>query len=498
MPKKLSKSKLDKIKEIYKKISTPEEQIVDLLEQINKEKLKGDAVKTPIKGEDYFTQEEIEEFLNFVTPKKGKDYKDGETPSDEKLVKLIKPLIPDPIPGKDGTVTADDINSKMTAIKDGTGFSVFKLKDVEFLRGKGKDQMQWNSVGGLSKALADTYYQPIGYYLTKSQADTYYAPLSSAVWNRTISSGAYLSPTTPTDRLNLGGATDVTTNILNVSGFSHLYGNSGNGTGTRDAYFGAHISPFTGLWTSAYFEDQNTNIELANNVEALYAEDSSGNTVSLANGTYAINATGEISATSAVFQNGIYGYVTFTESGNVVADFEMANGDIVIIGDGTYALNVSGNSVFDGTLGVTGVRVLKGWFTDLEVTNAPTAGGVAIPTISSTNTLTNKRVTKRVAAYTGNSGTPLSAISTDNYDEIHITGQSTTITAMTPASSTPVSGDTLRINITDNATPVAITWGASFESSTAVLPTTTVGGVRMDLAFVWNIVTSKWRLVGLS
>jgi hypothetical protein len=35
---------------------------------------------------------------NGYTPQKGVDYFDGETPSDEKLIELITPLIPEPIP----------------------------------------------------------------------------------------------------------------------------------------------------------------------------------------------------------------------------------------------------------------------------------------------------------------------------------------------------------------------------------------------------------------
>jgi hypothetical protein len=66
----------------------------------------------------------------------------------------------------------------------------------------------------------------------------------------------------------------------------------------------------------------------------------------------------------------------------------------------------------------------------------------------------------------------------------------------TNLSGTPVEGDTLRVDFTDNGTARAITWGAKFEASGNVaLPTTTVLGVRLDVGFVWNTVTSKWRCV---
>lgn len=123
--------------------------------------------------------------------------------------------------------------------------------------------------------------------------------------------------------------------------------------------------------------------------------------------------------------------------------------------------------------------------------------GVVIPSISSTNTLTNKRVTKRAPAIT-QSATP--TINTDNTDVAHITALAQAITSMTTnLSGTPVEGDTLRIDITDNGTARAITWGASFEASgTVALPTTTVVSVRLDVGFFWNSVSSKWRCVASS
>lgn len=63
---------------------------------------------------------------------------------------------------------------------------------------------------------------------------------------------------------------------------------------------------------------------------------------------------------------------------------------------------------------------------------------------------------------------------------------------------TPVEGDMLRIDITDNGTARAITWGAKFEASTVALPTTTVLSTRLDVGFVWNTVTSKWRCVAVA
>lgn len=121
--------------------------------------------------------------------------------------------------------------------------------------------------------------------------------------------------------------------------------------------------------------------------------------------------------------------------------------------------------------------------------------GVVIPSISSTNTLTNKRITKRTGSTTS-SATP--TINTDNVDMYLLTAQTADITSFTTnLSGTPTEGQTLWISITGTAAR-AITWGASFEASTVALPTTTVTTNRLDVGFVWNTVTSKWRCVAVA
>jgi len=47
---------------------------------------------------------------------------------------------------------------------------------------------------------------------------------------------------------------------------------------------------------------------------------------------------------------------------------------------GTLALGAN-NITMSGSIGVTGTRVTKGWFTDLEISNVPTVGGVAMTAI---------------------------------------------------------------------------------------------------------------------
>lgn len=122
--------------------------------------------------------------------------------------------------------------------------------------------------------------------------------------------------------------------------------------------------------------------------------------------------------------------------------------------------------------------------------------GVTVPTISSTNTLTNKRITRRVTTTNAPGATP--TINTDNMDYQVFTGVGTAITSMTTnLSGTPVNGDVLEISFTDDGTARAITWGTSFASTgTVTLPTTTVLSVRLRVVLEWSSATSKWECVG--
>lgn len=54
------------------------------------------------------------------------------------------------------------------------------------------------------------------------------------------------------------------------------------------------------------------------------------------------------------------------------------------------------------------------------------------------------------------------------------------------------------IQITDNGTARAITWGTSFASTTVALPTTTVISTMLRVVLQWSSGTSKWNCVGVA
>ena len=128
-----------KLRQIYEQLSTPEEKILDLLEKIDREPLRGDDGHTP-------TEEELIELIKPLIPEPQKG-KNGKTPSKEEIIALILPLIPEPRPGADGSPdTPEEVRDKISSLKGEKRLSVFSLKDTEWLKGKEKE-IQWSSAG---------------------------------------------------------------------------------------------------------------------------------------------------------------------------------------------------------------------------------------------------------------------------------------------------------------------------------------------------------------
>lgn len=123
--------------------------------------------------------------------------------------------------------------------------------------------------------------------------------------------------------------------------------------------------------------------------------------------------------------------------------------------------------------------------------------GVTIPSISSTNTLTNKRITRRLTTVNAPGATPTT--NTDNVDVQNFTGLGTAITSMTTnLSGTPTDGQLVEFRFTDDGTARGITWGTSFEATTVSLPTTTVISTMLRVLFEWNATASKYDCIAVA
>ena len=131
-----------KLLDTYIKVSTPEELFTDAYELAKKTEAR--IIEAEKKFEEFPKSDEIVKEIE----SKIKPPKDGKTPTDEEIMELIRPLIPKPLKGKDGNlITPEEVREKLKELKGEKRLSIFDLKDTEYLRGKGKDNMQWNSIG---------------------------------------------------------------------------------------------------------------------------------------------------------------------------------------------------------------------------------------------------------------------------------------------------------------------------------------------------------------
>lgn len=108
-----------------------------------------------------------------------------------------------------------------------------------------------------------------------------------------------------------------------------------------------------------------------------------------------------------------------------------------------------------------------------------------------TQTLTNKRITQRVAV------TSSSATITpdgDSYDEVAVTALATDATIASPIG-TPTNGQKLLLRILDNGTSRLLTWGAMYREIGAYLPTETVASKTTYVGCIYNSAATKWDVV---
>jgi hypothetical protein len=162
----------------------------------------------------------------------------------------------------------------------------------------------------------------------------------------------------------------------------------------------------------------------------------------------------------------------------------------------TTSRNLWGQS-FNGSAAIGGAIELGTAGTTDTTLDRSSAGvaqveGVAIPTISSTNTLTNKRITKRVL----DTNAPSSPVTPDSdaYDGISYRGINAALTLNAP-SGTPTAMQALLIRLKDDGTGRGLTWTTGsngFRAIGAAFPTTTVANKTTYVLTVWNVIDSRW------
>lgn len=159
--------------------------------------------------------------------------------------------------------------------------------------------------------------------------------------------------------------------------------------------------------------------------------------------------------------------------------------------DGLASVLGSDTGIATGTAGTASDLAI--WNADGDLVDGPTPPSGTILGTTDTQTLTNKRITKRVTTIVSNA-TP--TVNTDNCDVVTITALAAAITSMTTnLSGTPTNFQTLIYRILDNGTGRAITWGASFQAMGTALPTTTTANKVLTVGFIYDTVDSKWGCV---
>lgn len=121
---------------------------------------------------------------------------------------------------------------------------------------------------------------------------------------------------------------------------------------------------------------------------------------------------------------------------------------------------------------------------------------VVIPSISSTNTLTNKRINQRVTSaesYTTDTGTSLNVA---NCDIFIVTAQAGALKLNNPWG-TPTNWQKLIVRIKDNGTARALTYDTQFRAMWVALPSTTVLSKTLYMWFIYNSDDTKRDLLAV-
>lgn len=184
--------------------------------------------------------------------------------------------------------------------------------------------------------------------------------------------------------------------------------------------------------------------------------------------------------TATIYNSTVLGNTTAAGTGVAIP----AGKKVAVFSDGTNFSGLDVSSIVPEVNGGTG---------------ATTFAGASIPTYTSTNTFTNKRITPRVNVQT-TTASPW-AWNSDSYDEQCFTALANALTINADAG-TPTDGQKTIFRFKDNGTARALTWttGASkaFRAVGVLLPTTTVISKTLYVGCIYNAADSRWDALAVS
>ena len=93
------------------------------------------------------------------------------------------------------------------------------------------------------------------------------------------------------------------------------------------------------------------------------------------------------------------------------------------------------------------------------------------------------------------SATPTINVTNANRAVFSITGLAQPITSITIAG-TPINGEIIEVQITDNGTSQSISWGSGFASSSVTLPSVTVPSTMISVVLQYDSASSLWICKG--
>ena len=147
------------------------------------------------------------------------------------------------------------------------------------------------------------------------------------------------------------------------------------------------------------------------------------------------------------------------------------------------AANVSG-PIQLGTLGTTDTTL------DRSSAGVLSVAGVVVPTLSSTSTLTNKRIARRVDLQIS-PGTSYT-VNPDNFDGVGLSGLGTGTFTFNATTGSPTPMQTFLIRIDEGASAHTLAWNAAYRTVCVAFPTTTVINKTTYVLVIWNSTGATW------